>query len=95
MKRIGIYNVRIVKTGERFGLNDCMENNETAPLVEFYDARQSQQKFGPRGQFVWRYYLDTLRNHPGPVVLDSLWPTVSAEDLCAALDYAKQEIVQA
>jgi hypothetical protein len=61
------FNVHIVQVGERYGLNDCLisvknESDFNEPLVEFYDATYENFKsFGPRGQFISRYYLSTMR----------------------------------
>lgn len=60
IKRVGIFNVRVVHRGEQYGLNDCLVHDKEDPLVEFYDARQSVDKFGRCGQFVSRYYASTL-----------------------------------
>ena len=54
------FNVRLVRQGEHYGLNDCLTHDEPATLVEFYDASQDPEKFGARGQFVSRYYTRTL-----------------------------------
>jgi len=83
--RIGRWTVRLVHKGERYGLDDVLLHDEDDPLVEFYDAEQSVQKFGPLGQFVNRYYASTLlaRNDPhAPLALDMGTPewTVSAEE---------------
>lgn len=42
--------VRLVKQGDRYGLNNCVTHNETEPMIEFYDPRH----------FVRRYYLSTI-----------------------------------
>lgn len=61
------FNVRIVRIGERYGLDDCLthgkekdDDGDDAPMVEFYDATHEGDKFGPRGQFVSRYCIKTL-----------------------------------
>lgn len=54
------FNVRMVFEGDRYGLNDCLTHDNDKPLVEFYDATQDPKKFGERGQFVSRYYVETL-----------------------------------
>jgi len=59
MKLIGIFNVRIIRHGDRYGLEDCIEL-KGEPMIEFYDFRYADNRFGPRGQFVSRYYLSTL-----------------------------------
>jgi hypothetical protein len=67
------FRVRIVRKGDRHGLNDVLVFPDPKSrfevdsakagdvLVEFYDASQDPKKFGPRGQFVSQYYLSTLR----------------------------------
>jgi hypothetical protein len=67
-----IFNVRIVRKGDRYGLEDCLVYDETDrffhendPMVEFYDARQDVKRFGERGQFVSRYSLSTFMEHTG------------------------------
>lgn len=59
-----VFNVRVVLKGQNYGLNDCLVHNSTidSPLIEFYDATYEGKKdFGERGQFVSRYFLDTLQ----------------------------------
>ncbi|MDF1699862.1 MAG: hypothetical protein P1V36_01700 [Planctomycetota bacterium] len=51
--------VRLVRKGERYGREDCLTHEGEDPLVEFYDLTYVD-RFGPRGQFVSRYYLTTL-----------------------------------
>ena len=50
------FNVRIVKTGDKYGRDLCL-TNEGDTLVEFYDA---EYDFTQWGQFVSRYYMSTL-----------------------------------
>lgn len=58
------FGVRIVHEGERYGRDDCLVHDEREPLVEFYDMTYADQPgFGPRGQFVSRYYRCTLMDH--------------------------------
>jgi len=65
--------VRIVPVGAHYGAQFCLTNS-TATMVEFYDTRRASdydfvgskedaQKAGAEalGQFVTRYFLDTLR----------------------------------
>lgn len=62
--------VRLVREGERFGREDCLTHEGEDPLVEFYDVSNTS-RFGPRGQFVSRYYLSTLtENYGNPLGLD-------------------------
>ena len=59
------FNVRLVEKGDSYGLDDCLIHEDQMGLgsmVEFYDATYvNKNGFGPRGQFVSRYYLQTLR----------------------------------
>lgn len=54
--------VRYVAEGDRYGLNDCLILDKPRPMIEFYDARYPHH--AGRGQFISRYYLDTLCEHP-------------------------------
>jgi len=65
------FNVRIVRTGDRYGRDDCLthgaEKNDKmveGPMVEFYDATHEKSTkftdFMGRGQFVSRYYITTI-----------------------------------
>ena len=56
------FNVRIVSRGDKYGLNFSLTHNEDMPLVEFYDSRYPHTEYG---QFVSRYYLDTIINREG------------------------------
>lgn len=57
------FNVRILRNGDLYGLNDGLRYDSKEPSVEFYDAMQNPVKFGPRGQFVSRYLAATLLTH--------------------------------
>lgn len=57
--RVERFNVRIVRKGDAFG-DDCLAREMDIPLVEFYDAKQDVNKFGPLGQFVSRYFCSTI-----------------------------------
>lgn len=52
--------VRLVRTGEGYGLGDTVRHALADPLVEFYDGDQSPDKFGLRGQLITRFFLRTL-----------------------------------
>lgn len=56
------FNVRLVREGERYGLNDCLVHDKADPLVEFWDATyEHDPRFTPGlGQFASRFYLSTL-----------------------------------
>lgn len=54
--------VRIVKQGDRYGLNDCLIHDKSASMVEFYDTSKKEQ-------FVQRYYVETILGIGGGVGL--------------------------
>ncbi len=60
--------VRVVRTGDAYGLKDCMVHQEAMPMVEFYDP--AFPEMGPRGQFISRYYADTLAEFPRHTILN-------------------------
>lgn len=65
--------VRIVHEGDRYGLRGCLVHDHAAPLVEFYDATlRGKEGFAPYGQFVSRYYAETLMagDYPQGLALD-------------------------
>lgn len=62
-----VWAVRVVEQGDRYGLNDCLENDCPLSMVEFYDTRSEHTDLG---QFVTRYFVDTLLKHPGGLCLD-------------------------
>jgi hypothetical protein len=53
------FHARLVKKGEKYGLNRCITHDGNEPLVEFYDAR-FVKGFESLGQFVSRYYVNTI-----------------------------------
>lgn len=66
------FNVRIISTGESYGLDDCFTHEGDDAMVEFYDALNgctnpiAKSVFGPRGQFVTRYYIyQLIARNPG------------------------------
>lgn len=62
-KIFGNFNVRILRKGEKYGLEDCFTHKERKPLVEFYDYRHRNDQEWKRGQFVSRYYAETILEH--------------------------------
>jgi hypothetical protein len=93
MKKVEKFNVRIVKTGDKYGRNDCLVNDK-APMVEFYDSRHNHSDFDGRGQFVSRYYISTLTTsqYPNGLCLDGGIPewSVSADGMKQVLEYIQQ-----
>ena len=57
-----LFHVRIVDTGDSYGLNDCLVN-DGAPMVEVFDTRYNHT---PLGQFTGgRWYADTILQRRG------------------------------
>lgn len=95
-KIFGHFNVRILRKGEKYGLEDCLIHTERKPLVEFYDYRHRNDKEWKRGQFVSCYYAETLLEHDPNfgLPLDGGIPewTVSAESMREILAWLRQEL---
>ena len=95
-KIFGHFNVRVLRKGEKYGLEDCLTHKERKPLVEFYDYRHRNDKEWKRGQFVSRYYAETLLKHDLNFGLllygDSPEWTVSAESMQEILAWLRQEL---
>lgn len=97
MTRIGRWNVRLVFTGDKYGLDDCLTNVADEPLIEFYDAEQRADKFGPRGQFVTRYNASTILSMDAArglclYVGVPAW-TVQPNQLVAIIDWATNQCI--
>jgi len=93
VKQVELFNIRIVNTGDKYGVNDCLTNNN-APMIEFYDARFTHGADGARGQFVTRYYIETLTDSgcPNGLCLDGgvfAW-TVSSDGMRQVLEYIEE-----
>jgi hypothetical protein len=80
------FNVRIVRHGDAYGLDDAL-THDGALMVEFYDRRYPHT---PRGQFVTRYFAHTLLERPiSGLVLDAgviSW-TVGVDDMRLVVAY--------
>lgn len=86
MLTVGKFNIRIVESGDAYGLNDSI-THQGEPLVEFYDARYPITE---RGQFVQRYYISTLLDRPHcGLTLDAGVPSWSLDshDMAAVRAY--------
>ncbi len=73
-----IWAVRIVEKGDKYGLDDCLDNDGT-PFVEFYDTRHEHTDLG---QFVSRYFLDTLTRGEGGLNLYGGVPRRNINEPC-------------
>lgn len=93
MQRIEKFNVRIVNTGDKYGVNDCLTNTK-GPMIEFYDSRFKSGWDQERGQFVMRYYFETLINnyYPRGLCLDGGVPawSVSAEGMQQVIEFIEE-----
>lgn len=57
------FTMRLVRQGDRYGRAHCLTHDNARPLVEFYDsayAFERDESGEVLGQFVSRYYADTL-----------------------------------
>lgn len=81
----GKIKVRLVKQGDKYGLNNCIKHEETEPLVEFYDPRH----------FVSRYYLEdilSIKPHQGICLEGSRYEYLAIEGDC--LDSVKKWLIK-
>lgn len=74
---IGRFRVHLVFPGDAYGRDGCLTYEQTdadkynggGPLIEFYDESQDDFHF-PNGQFVSRYYSETMAAHAKGYGLD-------------------------
>ena len=62
------FHVRVVEHGDEYGHEMCLIHEGHKPMIEFYDVRYHFDKTSDGiilGQFVNRYYVDTIKNHEG------------------------------
>jgi len=99
LHRVGAFNVRLVREGERYGRRDSLTHDSARTMIEFYDTRHADPDFPERGQFVSRYYLSTLASDARRRGIDHgldmhggvpSWK-LTAEELGAALNWAAEE----
>jgi len=92
--RLSRFNVRVVRKGDRYGLNNCLVHDKSDPLVEFYDTTHGEQ-------FVSRYYRSTLLSDNGPrsldrtgLCLDGGYPewSVGAVEMGTVLGFLRSEV---
>lgn len=87
--------VRVVWKGDRYGQDGCLTNHDK-PIVEFYDATYEETAaFGPLGQFVGSYYIETLLDRASGVPLN-LWTsvpewTIPASEVSRAMEWVVEE----
>ena len=83
------FTVRLVETGDVYGLNDCLTHDKEESLVEFYDQRYSHT---PYGQFVNRYTINTVLQINSGLDLYTSEPSwkVNKEQIQEVKDWLKQ-----
>lgn len=90
--------VRLVMEGDGFGREDVLVHDSADPMIEFYDrAHADKPGFGPRGQFVSRYYLSTILGEPvRGINLHGSEPKwyVTAENIAEVLRYVLVELTK-
>ena len=60
------WNIKILRKGDKYGRSNCLTHEDERPLVEFYDALYGpEQGFDEEGQFVGRYYVETILGEDG------------------------------
>jgi len=87
--KIDKFYVRIVRDGDKYGMNDCLRHTGE-PMAEFYDTRHG---IG-RGQFVQRYYVETLLASGGGLMLMGGVPewSLSGEDMKIVREFLTNEV---
>ena len=93
---VGKWRVHVVPTGGHYGSHNHLVN-EGEPLVHFYDTSAAPQAFGPEGQLVASYYVDTIlgrdkwgkSEYPYGLSLNADVPqwTVSAHEMTQVIAY--------
>ena len=74
-----VWAVRLVEPGDKYGLNDCLTCDKGDTYVEFYDTRYEHTDLG---QFVTRYYPDTVLKSGGGLCLWGGVPSWSVGEAC-------------
>jgi len=91
--KIDKFFIRIVRDGDAYGMNDCL-THAGDPMVEFYDTRYNHAAWMGRGQFVQRYYVETLLDGRGGLCLMGGVPewSVSGEDMKIVREFLTNEV---
>lgn len=92
------WTIRVVQEGDAYGQELCLTHDDPRPMIEFYDGRyvegfRNANGGNGWGQFVSRYYIETLTEHPrAGLCLDGGTPSwsVSHQLLDPALDWARR-----
>jgi len=61
---------KLISKGDKYGLDNCLVWDKDIPGVEFYDVTYAGDGFNEVGQFVSRYYANTILEAEGGLCLD-------------------------
>ncbi len=97
---VGKWRVHVIPTGGHYGAHNEQVNNGK-PMVSFFDTSCDARKFGPNGQFVSQYYVDTLLGrdgystgkYPHGLALDPAVPSwmISASEMAQITEYLRAQ----
>ena len=89
------FTLRIVWKGDSYGRDQSLRNHDR-PIVEFHDSTYAGETFGPLGQFIGSYYMETLldRDERHDLTLWTSVPewTVPAAELNKAMAWIVQQV---
>lgn len=90
-----VFNVRILRQGEKYGLNDCLTHRDADPVVEFYVANLKSQGW-PRGQLASSYYVKDFLQIAGGLCLfgDVREWDFSEVEVCEVKEYLRENLSQ-
>jgi len=64
------FRCKILRKGDRYGVENCVRHDSDKPLLEFFDLTyENDPRFGPDGQFVSRYYVETIMEGNAGLIL--------------------------
>ncbi len=88
--------VRLVRKGESYGLAMKMVHTNEEPLVEFYDQRRLKSSRRPLGQFISRYFVWTILEGPGGLLLDTGSPdwSLTSETMHTVRTWLRSQLTQ-
>lgn len=88
-----LFNVRILRQGEKYGLRDCLTHGDEKPVVEFYLPQYKSEEW-PRGQLASSYYVEDFLRHQGGLCLwgdEPRW-NFSEVEVCEVKDYLMENL---
>lgn len=82
-----MFNARLLKRGDKYGLNNKLTYEKDRPLVEFYEERVNHVN-EDYGRFIGSYYVDTIEEHGGNLLVLDL-----GDEGCHVTDKNMQTII--